>query len=295
MRVAGLAGGAALSLVIPQSVDRAWTSFLDRATRSLQAGELRRLGRRMRQALPAEADFDADAAARAHWRMRLEDTWGRMRGMRAYAWRPQVRLEGLERLEAALSRGRGAILWGMRLASATAIKQGLYQAGHPLVHLSRAQHGSPTASRLGVGLAAPLYCRAENPYLRERVVIPLDAPPRYLQKLRGRLRENACVSIFGEHAGRRNVELPVVTTRIAFATGAPSLAWSEQAALLTVSAHREAPFEYRVEIHPEIPLERSLPRKDFAEKAVREFARRLEENIIRYPWDWQGWSYHQFP
>ena len=186
------------------------------------------------------------------------------------------------------------MLWGMRLASATAIKQAFYHAGRPLVHLSRAQHGSPTDSRLGVGVAAKLYCRAENPYLRERVVIPLDGSPRYLQTLRRRLNENACVSIFGEHAGRQSVERPILTTRLAFAVGAPSLAWSEGAALLTVSAHREAPLSYRIEVDEEIPVDASLPRKAFAERAVDEFARRLEEKIRKFPSDWQGWAHHEF-
>jgi lauroyl/myristoyl acyltransferase len=249
----------------------------------------------MRRALPPESVVDPDAAARVFWLMRLEDSWGRARGVRPFRWNPRLRMEGFERIEAALARGRGAIVWGMRCASATAIKQAFHQAGKPLVHLSRAQHGSPTPSRLGLSVAAPLYCRAENPYLRERVVIPLEGPPRYLQTIRQRLRENACVSIFGEHAGRQNITRPVLSTHLDFALGAPSLAWSEGAALFTVSAHREGPFSYRIEVDEEIPVEASKPRKAFAEQAVAEFARRLEEKIVRYPSDWQGWAYHDLP
>jgi lauroyl/myristoyl acyltransferase len=248
----------------------------------------------MGRALGKDASFDDAAAARAFWRMRLEDAWGRSRAVRRMAWRPRVRLEGLERLEQALLRGHGAVLWGMRLASATAIKQALYGVGRPLVHLSRAQHGSPTETRLGLGLCAPLYCRAENPYLLERVVIPMDGSPRYLQQLRRRLAENGCVSIFGEHSGRQNVVRPVLTTHLSFAVGAPSLAWSEGAALLTVSAHREAPLAYRVEIDEEIPIDPAIPRKSFAEQAVTEFARRLESKIRRHPSDWQGWAYADY-
>jgi lauroyl/myristoyl acyltransferase len=275
-------------------MDPAWTALLDRGSRALAPGAVDELAARMRRALDADASFDGGEAARRFWRMRLEDAWGRARGVRRVRWRPRVRIEGLERLESALSRGRGAIVWGMRLASATAIKQAFHRAGHPLVHLSRAQHGSPTQTKLGIGLAAPLYRRAEDPYLRERVTIPLDGSPRYLQTLRARLRENACVSIFGEHAGRQNVTCRVLTTRLEFAIGAPSLAWAEDAALLTVSAHREAPLAYRVVIGEEIPVDRSQPRKVFAEQAVEELARRLEELIVRYPWDWQGWAYHEF-
>ena len=293
-RIGGLLGGAALSFAIPQPLDARFTTALSRALQALRPGSVRSVAERMQRSLGAEASFDAERAAQAFERMRLEDSWGRARGMRRSGWRPDVRIEGVDRLERALSRGRGAILWGMRFASATAMKQAFHRAGHPLVHLSRAQHGSPTETRLGVGLAAPLYCRAENPYLRERVVIPLDGSPRYLQTLKRRLSENACLSIFGEHAGRQNVSSRILNTRLELAIGAPSLAWSEQAALLTVSAHREAPFVYRVEIGEEIPVDRSIPRKDFARQAAAEFARRLEERIVRYPWDWQGWTYHEF-
>ena len=60
-----------------------------------------------------------------------------------------------------------------------------------------------------------------------------------------------------------------------------------------MSVHREAPFRFRVEIGDEIPVDRAMPRKEFAEEAVDEFARRLEALIVRYPWDWQGWAYHE--
>ena len=294
-RIGGLVGGTALSYAVPQSMDATWAALLDRASRTLFPGNVRRLSARMGRALGVESSFDFDAAARAFWLMRLEDSWGRARGLRRLGWRPRVRIEGLDRLEAALGRGHGAILWGMRFASATAIKQAFYYADRPLVHLSRAQHGSPTGTRLGLGCAAPLYRRAEDPYLRERVMIPVEGSPRYLQTLQRRLGENACVSIFGEHAGRQNVAQQVLTTSLELATGAPSLAWSEGAALLTVSAHREAPFSYRIEVDEEIPVDRSLTRKSFAERAVEEFARRLEARIRRHPSDWQGWVYHEFP
>jgi lauroyl/myristoyl acyltransferase len=293
-RIGGLLGGAVASCFIPERADPAWIGLLDWVTRRLRPAAVREIAARMHRALGEDAASDWASLARGFWRMQMEDAWGRSRGMRAMGWRPHVRIEGLDRLDAALSRGRGAILWGMRFASATAIKQAFYYADRPLVHLSRARHGSPSDSRIGLQVAAPLYCRAENPYLRERVVIPLDGSPRYLQLLRKRLAANACVSIFGEHAGRQNVVRPVLGMKMEFAVGAPSLAWTEQSALMTVSAHREAPFCYRVEIDQEIPVDRSIERKGYAEQAVTEFASRLEARIRRYPADWQGWAYRNF-
>jgi lauroyl/myristoyl acyltransferase len=86
-----------------------------------------------------------------------------------------------------------------------------------------------------------------------------------------------------------------LTAELKFATGAPSLAWSEESALLTVSAHREGAYRYRIVIGEEIPVNRSISRKQYAEEAVTALAGRLEDLILRYPSDWQGWAYRDFP
>ena len=62
-------------------------------------------------------------------------------------------------------------------------------------------------------------------------------------------------------------------------------------ALLTVWALREGAFRYRVVIDEEMPIDRDMPRKHFAERAVHAFAGRLEGCIGRHPADWQGWFY----
>jgi lauroyl/myristoyl acyltransferase len=226
--------------------------------------------------------------------MRLEDMWGRVRGVRRHGWNPEIQIDGIERVRKALGRGRGAILWSMRFSSTTAIKQAFFRAGLPLTHLSREQHGSPSMTRLGVRVVGPLYCRSENDYLAERVRIPLDGSLRYLQRLRERLGENACVSIFGEHAGRQAAAVEVLGERWRFALGAPSLAWLEDAELLTVYALRTAPFAYRVVIEEPIKVNRSMPRKAYAEWALGQFAGRLERLILQYPSQWQGWLYRSF-
>jgi lauroyl/myristoyl acyltransferase len=248
----------------------------------------------MARVLPAGACGDPRQLAEEYVAMRLEDMWGRVRGVRRYGWRPAIEIEGLEHVHKALERGRGAILWSMRFSSSTVIKQAFFRAGLPLTHLSRDQHGSPSLTRLGIRVVGPLYCRAENFYLAERVQIPLDGSLGYLNRLRKRLRANACVSIFAEHEGRQSAEVEVLGARFRFALGAPSLAWLEDAELLTVYALRTAPFQYRVVIDEPIAVDGSLPRKVFAAQALAEFAKRLERLIIAYPGQWQGWLYRSF-
>ena len=227
--------------------------------------------------------------------MRLEDMLGRVRGIGLRSWRPEIEIEGLEHVRVALSRGRGVVVWSMRFSSATVLKQAFYNAGLPLVHLSRVSHGASSATRMGLGVVAPLYRRAENPYLADRVSIPMNGSVSYINILKRHLRNNLCVNIFGEHRGRQNATAAVLGAPKQFALGAPSLAWAEGAALLTACPLRIGPFKYRVVVGEEIPVDRSISRKDFARRAVAEFAHRLELRIKSAPADWHGWSYWTSP
>jgi lauroyl/myristoyl acyltransferase len=293
-RLAGLLSGSAASAVLPQRWDPTVVGLLEKLHRACFPAALDQISAKMARVLPQSTCADPSRLAAEYINMRLEDMWGRARGVRRNGWRPAIEIEGLERVHRALDRGRGAILWSMRFSSATVIKQAFFRAGLPLTHLSREQHGSPSLTRLGVGVAGPLYCRAENPYLAERVQMPLDGSLGYLNRLRERLRANARVSIFGEHGGRQGAEVEVLGARWRFALGAPSLAWLEGAELFTVYPLRTAPFQYRVVIDEPITADRSAQRKVFAAQALAQFAARLERLIIAYPGQWQGWLYRSF-
>lgn len=293
-RISALACGAALALFVPERASVAVTRFLLRVYRTFLAETMRSVEGKIRTALPADVHPDARAIAELHILMRLEDIWGRLRGIRRFGWRPQIEWEGLERLNDALRGGRGIVLWSMRFSSATVLKQGFHREGLPFVHLSQIDHGSSTRTTLGLRVAAPLYCRAENCYLKERVQIPLDDSLHYVQTLRERLRAGNLVSIFGEHEGRQNYEARLLGTTLKLALGAPSLAWLEDAVLFTVAPIRLGPFRYRIVIDEAIPVNRAQPRRQFAEQAAQEYARRLEARILQNPADWQGWLYREF-
>lgn len=289
--IAALLAGGAGARVIPRSFDATVVRGLLGLRLALAPGRVGWLDARMEAALADKSGYTSGQTARACLRMRAEDAWGRCRALKPFAWKPAVEWDGLDRVHAALAEGRGVIAWSMRLSSATAIKMAFHQAGLPLVHLSRVSHGAPSETRVGLRYSAPLFCRAENPYLRERVQIPLEGAPRYLQVLKKRLAENACVSIFGEHRGRQNVEVSVLGRKLAWAMGAPSLAWSTRAVLLTVHPHRIGPAAYRICVDEPIAVDYDAPRKDAATAAVQEFARRLERLVAAHPADWQGWFY----
>ena len=217
--------------------------------------------------------------------------WARVRGMRREGYAPAIEVEGLEHVQGVLARGRGCVVWCMRLGSATVIKRGFRERGLPLVHLSRAQHGATTTTRLGIGVVAPLFRRVEDAELEERVQIPLGESLAYLRTLEDRLAANRCISIFGEHPGRQSVETEVLGIPRRMALGAPSLAWRGGSGLVTAYALRESAFHHRVVIEEEIPIDRAVPRRELAASAVLEFAKRLEAAVLRHPADWHGWFY----
>lgn len=293
-RIVALACGGLLAQLVPARSSEFVTRLLHRVYSALLAQNVRDLEQKIRKALPADARPDARAIADQHILMRLEDLWGLLRGMRRFGWSPHIEWDGLERLEAPLREGRGIVLWAMRFSSATALKQGFYRQGLPFVHLSRANHGSSTRTTLALRVAAPLYCRAENCYLAERVQIPLDRSLGYVQELRERLRSGGLVSIFGEHEGRQNHEAQLFGTKLKIALGAPSLAWLENAALFTVAPIRVGPFRYRIFVDEAIPVDQAAARREFAEFAAQQFISRLEARILQHPADWQGWSYRPF-
>jgi len=293
-KLAALTGGAVAAAVTPHRWDPAVANILVRLYVVVASRTVGRVATKMTAVLPPSTTRQPRKLAFDYLRMRLEDMWGRLRGMRRFGWRPEIELEGLERVHEARSRGRGVILWSMRFSSSTAIKQAFHRAGLPLVHLSRQDHGAPSKTKLGVGVVAPMFCRAENPYLAARVQIPLDGSLGYLRELCQRLRENACVSIFGEHEGMQNGEVKILGAGWRFALGAPSLAWLENSVLLTVYPLRVGPYHYRVVVDKEIPVTRTIPRKQFAAQALEEYGRRLERLIVAHPADWQGWLYYRF-
>ncbi len=293
-RIGALATGGVLAQVIPTGAAPALTRGLLRAYPLLFAETVRELEEKIRKALPAGTHPDPRAIAQDHILMRLEDVWGLLRGMRRFGWRPEIEWDGFERLEAPLREDRGIVLWSMRFSSATALKQGFYRQGLPFVHLSRVDHGTSTRTTLGLRVAAPLYCRAENCYLTERVQIPLNRSLSYLEKLREHLRAGKLVSIFGEHEGRQNYEADLLGTKLSLALGAPSLAWLEDAALFTVAPVRVGPFRYRILVDEPIPVDRAMPRREFADFAAQQYVSRLKARILQYPADWQGWLYRQF-
>jgi hypothetical protein len=288
-----LSSGYLATAIVPRRYD-AW--FVPRVMSGALVRDrwVRQIAERMRLVLqPRLPDADFHAFALEHCRMFRENQWMRCRAMHRGAVPVTTTVVGLPHLESARARGRGAILWGMSFCETLVVKMGLCRAGVPLVHLSTVNHGSALPpTRLGLSLVAPMYTSAELPYLTERVVIPTNHSLQYMRVLMDRLAANSCVSIAGDGvAQRQNVAATVLGREARFAPGAPGLAWKMGSALLPLHVVREGPLNYRIVIDEEIEMEGNLDKPTYIDRAVREFARRLERRVLERPSDWAWYSH----
>jgi lauroyl/myristoyl acyltransferase len=249
----------------------------------------------IRQALGLASLDEAEAIA---WRAaagRTEHHIQVMKVMSAKGWAPKIRLEGEEHIEAALARGKGAILWVAHFCFNTQVtKMALKAGGYRVSHLSRPQHGF-SKSQFGMRFLNPLRWNAELQYLDKRIIIVRANPGGSLCEAEAVLAENRIVSITaGAWEGRQVARGPLLGSCYALATGAPDLAQRTGAALLPVVATRIAGgATFRVKIGAPLPtmFEDKL---EAISAATAGFLAALETAVVEAPDQWRGWKYLEF-
>jgi lauroyl/myristoyl acyltransferase len=290
----GVAAGYVQTGVVPRRFDRRVLALLLRYVRVPGNPWVRRIEDWMSQILGDDLPNESfrEHAVRFCSAFR-EDQWIRARAMHRSAPVIDIALEGAGHLEEAALHGRGVVLWSLASCSRIVTHMVLQREGVDVVLLSGAAHGATApATALGLRVVAPLRCRVENRFLAERVVIPLSGSLGYMRTLMDRLSNNGCVYIEGERvAARQNVYADVFGRSVAFAPGAPGLAWKMGSALLPVHVIREGILQYRVVIEEPIERGESLERSDFIARSARQFARRLERHVLAHPSDW-NWEAH---
>ena len=204
-------------------------------------------------------------------------------------WQPTTRTTNFAHVRAAQNAGRGVILWvAHAFHGHLAAKIAFHGEGLGVTHLSHPTHGF-SSSRFGIRHLNPLQTAVEDPYLTERVLLPLGGQNAALNVLARRLRANGIVSITGQRGQARVVEAPFLDGVISLAPGAPALGHMTGAAVIPVFAFRGA--DNVVEVAAEAPIEVSpeLPRDSAVKRAVETYARLLEAYVLRYPEQWLGW------
>ncbi len=219
--------------------------------------------------------------------------------MRAYrpggGWHPDVALSGRAHLDQALADGQGAILWIAHFVyNGLLPKMVLAQAGYPIAHLSRPEHGfSKTA--FGIRVLNPVRTVVENRYLDGRIMIRNGHEDRAVRQAARRLAGGGIVSITaGAWEGRRVLQVPCMGGTFPLATGGPALARLSGAPLLPVFVAR--PDDTRAE-HFDLMIDAPIPRPEGVSRAqaiaamCRTYGQRLQSFAQSHPDQWRGWNY----
>lgn len=203
---------------------------------------------------------------------------------RRSSWDPEIRLEGGPHLEAALAKGRGAVLWVHRFQPFVHFVA-LSRAGFRVVRLSNPEHGHFSRSRFGIRVLNPFQLRAEAQHCERIVVAPGDLVP--LRVLSRRLAANEIVAMYADRRAPRAVELPVLGGTVVFGVGPAALANLAGAALLPVFPLAEGRRGFRVVIEAPLPVAGG---RAAAEEALLAHAPVLERYVKAYPDQWLGFS-----
>ncbi len=203
----------------------------------------------------------------------------------------RVAVRGLDHLTAALAAQRGVILWIADFIEApTATKIGFAQAGYPLSHLSRPEHGF-SKSRFGIAVLNPVRTKYEDQFLRERIMFDRNAPHAARDAILRRLEENGVVSVMASaHEGRYLADVRFLRGRLRLATGPlrfAAIAGCPVLPVFTLPGPREGSHEVVVEP----PLRRPEDNHEPAALAasVADFTSRLERYVRNHPAAWAGW------
>lgn len=284
-------GGYVLTALVPARFDRHLSRSIGWIYLITHKRKIETLGSVMRSRLADRGvSGDWDSLARDNLRMYVEEDLGRIRGLHREGWRPEIELVGIEELESALAHGHGAVLWRMSFASSPIVNVALWDAGFPLVHLSSPLHGSKRWQGRYWRHFTRWHATPEDRFLKERVLLSRSGNLEYLRVLLSRLEANEVVSIFGDQAGRQNVEIPVLGEPIRFASGSPSLMRLVGCALLPVHTVWLGPQKYRVVIEPAIEVDPGLSRDEHAKQAVGQFVKRYEQRVLEHPASWRNWN-----
>ena len=104
-----------------------------------------------------------------------------------------------------------------------------------------------------------------------------------------RLSDNEVVSVSVRVDSNRPVEARFLNGTMRIAPGAAVLAWNSGSELLPVFTKRLDDFSYRIRISPPLNVLENKTRRVAVASAAREYARRLESEVIEHPGQWIDW------
>lgn len=179
-----------------------------------------------------------------------------------WRWSPVIRLEGLDGLEQALRRGRGAIIWCDQFASQTIMgKRALHEAGVEAHQVSVTYHGF-SESGFGLRFLNPPMIRTENRFLKSRIVFDRGDAYQVTSRIQNILKENGVVLMTNTlYAGSAFAEVAMGERGWTHLASTPAnFAARAGAALFSMATFETVPFrEYRAVVSAEMNAEEPLP------------------------------------
>lgn len=224
-------------------------------------------------------------------------------------WSPTIRLEGLEGLQVALKRGRGAIIWCDQFTAQTIIgKRALHEAGVETHQVSVDFHGISDTT-FGLRFLNPPMVRVENRFLKSRVVFERSDAYQVTIRMQKILKDNGVVLMTNNiHAGSTFAEAGMGESGWTHLASAPAnFAARAGTALFAMSTFEMVPFrKYRAVISPELrpataqpapaaPTARNMGPKNMELQAHYILLKRdrLLEALKDHPEQMMVWASHQ--
>ncbi|MGI9449685.1 MAG: lysophospholipid acyltransferase family protein [Geminicoccaceae bacterium] len=198
-------------------------------------------------------------------------------------WQPSPDLIGRARLDAALTEGRGAILFTANFAYQDLMAKAAFAgAGYQINHLARDGHGF-IESRLSRWLLNPIYTAIERRFLKEHLVFSGDRTKKVNAVIKAKLRDNELVMVLVTPLGRRITTLPFLHGQIRIATGALNFACETGAPVLPVFTVRKPDGVIETIVEPALERPKYRSRSETIETMLQDYVPRLEMYVAQYP------------
>ncbi|MDA4848001.1 hypothetical protein [Hoeflea poritis] len=201
--------GTSLATVFPV---RYWPAY-NRFTSSIRYRHLRNkkfegFAKSMRAVFSIDDESKIESLFRSHLEILQRRKQMFMIDMLARNKNPKIDFVGAEILREALERGNGAIVWASQLSfQSLAGKRALWEQGFEPLQVSADHHGFSDTAFGNTVINAPLR-RAENRYLKQRVVFERDHGAAVTRKIIGLLDQGKLVVLTNNvYAGNMFVEM----------------------------------------------------------------------------------------
>lgn len=268
-----------------------------RATRRIQRlADALRPPPAMRDMERLAAPMGVDAATLSRWIAdsrigRMQHLIHNVRSALGKSWRPRTELVGKEHIDAALERGKGAVLWVSHFCySSLFTKMALAGAGCRVSHVSRPEHGV-SKSRFGIAFLNSVRRIPEDRFLAARIVHDRARPPATKQRVMRALSNNELVSVtVGAWEGRRVAIGPLHGGEYKVALGAPNFAFESGAPLLPAFTFRMPNGIYRTIVGAPLGESARDSREGFLLAASEELLYEHGPMILAHPGQWRGWK-----